>query len=202
MIIILETFLILIIAVHEFFPSLEAPVASFSVNPAKDEEGEPSLLFNYTGTGGAPTSCYWDFGDGDNSTEQNPKHKFTDPGVYNVSLTVTNKAGKSTVNTTVDGPPVAIFSANKTSGETPLKVNFTSNSTGNPIQYFWIFEPLGTEDWNSFRATGTALHTFHEPGNYTVYLVVFNNAGHNVSKKTVYINVTKNETDNGIRTIT
>lgn len=195
MIIILETLLISILAVHEFFPSLEAPVASFSVNPTKDEQGEPLLLFDYTGKGGAPTSCYWDFGDGDNSIEQSPKHKFIKSGEYNVTLTVINKAGKSTVNTTVYGPPVANFHADITSGETPLKVNFTSNSTGNPTQYFWIFETQEGKDWHSFHPVN-AKHTFKEPGVYTITLVVINDAGHNFSTKPNYITVYSNETDN------
>ncbi|MCB2202289.1 S8 family serine peptidase [bacterium] len=34
------------------------------------------------------TSWLWDFGDGSQSTEQNPSHEFTDPGAYTVTLTV------------------------------------------------------------------------------------------------------------------
>jgi len=30
---------------------------------------------------------YWDFGDGFASTEENPSHKYADPGNYMVSLT-------------------------------------------------------------------------------------------------------------------
>ncbi|MBN2519400.1 MAG: amidase domain-containing protein [Bacteroidales bacterium] len=36
---------------------------------------------------GNPTSWYWDFGDGNYSTEQNPTHTYSD-GIYTVSLTV------------------------------------------------------------------------------------------------------------------
>jgi PKD repeat protein len=31
---------------------------------------------------------YWDFGDGKNSTEQNPLHVYSKPGNYTVKLTV------------------------------------------------------------------------------------------------------------------
>ncbi|MEN6445086.1 MAG: SBBP repeat-containing protein [Candidatus Cloacimonas sp.] len=34
----------------------------------------------------------WDFGNGDNSNEQNPVYVYQDPGVYSVTLTVTNSA--------------------------------------------------------------------------------------------------------------
>jgi PKD repeat protein len=36
---------------------------------------------------GAPTTWYWDFGDGQTSSEQNPSHTYSSPGVYNVSFT-------------------------------------------------------------------------------------------------------------------
>ena len=35
----------------------------------------------------------WDFGDGSTSTEQNPKHTYLAPGVYTVTLTVTDDTG-------------------------------------------------------------------------------------------------------------
>ncbi|MDP3451645.1 MAG: PKD domain-containing protein, partial [Bacteroidales bacterium] len=40
-----------------------------------------------------PTSWSWEFGDGGTSTLQNPSHKYTTPGNYSVSLTVTNEHG-------------------------------------------------------------------------------------------------------------
>jgi PKD repeat protein len=41
------------------------------------------------------TSWYWDFGDGTNSTAQNPAHTYAS-GIYTVNLTVKNAAGTST----------------------------------------------------------------------------------------------------------
>jgi PKD repeat protein len=43
------------------------------------------------GTGNI-TSWLWDFGSGDSSAEQHPLYVYQDPGVYSVSLTVTNSA--------------------------------------------------------------------------------------------------------------
>jgi gliding motility-associated-like protein len=36
---------------------------------------------------------YWDFGDGNNSTEQNPLHNYADTGLYRVTLVVENQYG-------------------------------------------------------------------------------------------------------------
>ena len=52
------------------------------------------ILFIDIGTGGTPTSWYWDFGDGINSKHaMNATHTFNNPGVYDVTLTVINEAG-------------------------------------------------------------------------------------------------------------
>jgi PKD repeat protein len=40
---------------------------------------------------------YWAFGDGGNSTEQNPVHIYSHPGKYDVTLTVTNDMGNETI---------------------------------------------------------------------------------------------------------
>jgi len=40
-----------------------------------------------------PTSWSWDFGDGNNSIEQNPTHSYASAGFYTVSLTATNSVG-------------------------------------------------------------------------------------------------------------
>jgi len=47
-------------------------------------------------TGNNPTSWLWDFGDGSSSTEQTPSHTYTNMGLYDVSLTVTNEQGSDT----------------------------------------------------------------------------------------------------------
>ena len=49
----------------------------------------------FTDTSSGADSVLWNFGDGNTSTERNPKHKFYDNGNYNVTLTVTNSAGEA-----------------------------------------------------------------------------------------------------------
>ncbi|MDD5503144.1 MAG: PKD domain-containing protein [Candidatus Thermoplasmatota archaeon] len=44
---------------------------------------------------GTITSWLWEFGDGKNSTEQNPAHNYTTAGTYTVKLTLTSSAGKT-----------------------------------------------------------------------------------------------------------
>ncbi len=65
------------------------PVASFTADKTSIEaNGQVKFSDNSTG-GDQPFSSYhWDFGDGQNSDEQNPTHQFTTTGTFTVKLTV------------------------------------------------------------------------------------------------------------------
>jgi Zn-dependent metalloprotease len=47
-----------------------------------------------------PNSWYWDFGDGNSSTAQNPVHHYNSNGLYNVALTASNSFGAGSVTKT------------------------------------------------------------------------------------------------------
>jgi PKD repeat protein len=68
------------------------PVANFSwVNPSGG-------LVNFTDLStNTPTSWAWTFGDGGNSTAQNPNHVYAANNTYNVCLTATNIAGSNQI---------------------------------------------------------------------------------------------------------
>ncbi len=75
----------------------QAPVAAFTATPKK---GLAPLTVTFTdaSTAGsaAITKREWAFGDGGTSTEKNPVHVYTAPGMKTVSLTVTTKDGTHT----------------------------------------------------------------------------------------------------------
>jgi hypothetical protein len=58
---------------------------------------------------GNPTQWLWDFGDGQQSTAQNPPHSYDNYGTYTVQLTVTGPGGTSTEThqVTIDPAPTA-----------------------------------------------------------------------------------------------
>jgi PKD repeat protein len=70
------------------------PTAAFT---ASDTTGVTPLtiLFTDQSTNG-PNSWQWDFGDGNSSTEQHPRHTYQDGGTYTVGLTVENSHGSAT----------------------------------------------------------------------------------------------------------
>jgi PKD repeat protein len=47
-----------------------------------------------------PDSWSWDFGDGNTSTEQNPVHTYSEPGIYDIQLEVCNENGCDTFSST------------------------------------------------------------------------------------------------------
>jgi beta propeller repeat protein len=78
--------------------------------------------------------------------------------------------------------PVADFFANITSGNAPLIVLFTDNSTGSPNFWHWDFGD-GIKSKHALNAT----HTFNEPGTYDVSLTVTNENGSNTRIMPKYI---------------
>ncbi|MBN1194170.1 MAG: PKD domain-containing protein, partial [Methanomicrobiaceae archaeon] len=71
-------------------------------------------------------------------------------------------------------PPTAAFSADVTSGDAPLAVQFTDQSTGDaPLTYAWDFDNDGTVD----STEQNPAFTYNTPGAYSVSLTVTNVAG-------------------------
>lgn len=164
------------------------PVANFSATPLS---GVTSLQVTFTdGSTGSPTSWYWDFGDGTNSTQQNPKHTYSAVGVYMVTLTASNTAGSKTITkpsyitvTAAQQKPTASFNSNVTSGIASLSVRFNDTSTGAPNAWSWNFG-----DGQTSRVASPT-HTYTKAGTYTVTLTVQNTAGSSTTAKSGYIRV-------------
>ena len=122
-------------------------------------------------------SLIWDFGDGMNSTEQNPVHTYSEAGNYTVNLTASNENGTdskfATINVFEKSAPVlplANFSSNVTEGFAPLFVQFTDLSE-NATVINWDFGD-GTNSTEK-----NPLHTYNTLGNYTVNLTASNENG-------------------------
>jgi hypothetical protein len=83
----------------------EMPQPSFTgvYNPQTD-----SVQFFNTSTD--YSSLLWDFGDGTTSTDVNPMHQFAAKGYYDVSLTLTNICGDSTLIQSIENFPAGISS--------------------------------------------------------------------------------------------
>ncbi len=99
--------------------------------------------------GSGLSAWFWEFGDGGTSTLENPKHKYTTAGTFNVTLRVTNLSNckdSVTIPVTTHPTPVAAFSY--TGFFCPAgEVSFQDKSHGNGsaiVTREWIFQPGST----------------------------------------------------------
>jgi PKD repeat protein len=116
---------------------------------------------------------FWDFGDGNTSTLQNPAHSFSGEGTFNVCLTVTNFWGNCEdvfcSDIVIDIPELcqSDFAFN-TFANLPLTVQFTDLSTGIMTEWLWDF---GDGNTSAFQ---NPLHVFADTGIYQVSLSIQN----------------------------
>ncbi|MCK4607339.1 MAG: PKD domain-containing protein [candidate division Zixibacteria bacterium] len=144
------------------------PTAAFSGAPTT---GCAPLVVSFAdGSDGEIDSWSWDFGDGRQSGEQNPAHTYDRPGVYTVSLTVSNPEGSDRLVRSgyvrVSAQPLAAFSGLPVSGCRPLQVTFTNESTGDITSWAWDFGDGGTSDEQN------PTHVYETSGGFTVSLMV------------------------------
>jgi PKD repeat protein len=162
---------------------VSTPIANFTAKPVS---GPAPLLVQFTDTSdGHPNKWFWTFGTGEYSVQQNPYYLYKTPGIYTVKLTVYNEAGSDTINRTITVTTILVadFTANRTSGTSPLIVNFTDLSIGTPASWHWIFGDGG----NSSDQNPT--HVFASPGTYSVPREVANKNGNSTETKVGYITV-------------
>ena len=143
------------------------------------------------------TEWTWRFGDGAKSSDRNPVHVYEDPGTYSVSLLVTTSVGTDTeIKTafiTVSPPvgPNAEFSGTPRSGEKPLTVQFTDQSTpgtGTITSWSWTFGDGGTS------TAQDPSHVYGSDGTYSVSLTIQTSIGSNTETKSGYIVVSTGPT--------
>jgi PKD repeat protein len=138
-----------------------------------------NLTVDFTDTSDDPdgtiVSWSWDFGDGNNSTQQHPVHTYAADGTYTVSLTVTDNDALTddtskpvTVSGPVNTPPTADFNFT-IDGLTVIFTDQSSDPDGTIESWSWDF---GDGKTSSALNVG---HTFTAAGNYIVTLTVTDN---------------------------
>lgn len=156
------------------------PQASFTVQGACLNE-QPIVFTNTSSPGTIFNSTFWDFGDGNTSTQFSPNHTFAQAGTYRVWLFHENDAGcwdSVFSDITIDSIPTADFSALLVSGDTcslPQSYQYTNNSLG-AQGYLWDFDFINNPGtWTSTLVDPVFSYT--TPGFYTTALIAFNSLG-------------------------
>lgn len=122
-------------------------------------------------------SWYWDFGDGNTSTQQNPPpHNYAAPGIYEVKLVIRGLDGCESdtlrKQVTVGSKPVADFLIYDTCVGKPVRlVNQSTNQVGMITQWTWFVDGVAAAtDQQPILSVSTS-------GMHTVKLVVRSNIG-------------------------
>ncbi|MFH0967586.1 MAG: PKD domain-containing protein, partial [Methanobacteriota archaeon] len=163
-------------------PSCEI-IADFNFSPSS---GFAPLTVTFTDqSSGGPTMWSWDFGDGSTDMVASPTHTFTKAGTFTVKLTASSQMCGSVTQEKVITVSPCIIDANfvgvPTTGPGPLTVKFTDLSTGNPTMWNWDFGdgviPMESCSGDGCNNIASPVHTYLNPGTYTVTLTASNQNG-------------------------
>jgi PKD repeat protein len=185
----------------EYGGSRQTKIASFNFSI-------PSLTAQYSGSPvavcpggqvtftdqstGSPTSWSWTFPGGipGTSADQNPVVTYNTPGVYDVTLTVSNSFSNNvlTKNAYISCAAItADFFGSTTSVAVGNAVTFTDNTNCSPTSWNWSFpggNPASSTEQNPVVYYNTL-------GTYSVTLEATNASGSDIEEKSNYINVTE-----------
>jgi PKD repeat protein len=162
------------------------PTAAFTVErDAGNDTGAVAFRDASDDLDGEIVEWEWTFGDGATSRSQNPVHAYANEGEYAVGLIVTDDDGEASAafSRTVlveNSAPVAAF-ASPAAAIVGTSIAFVDESedpspNGSIVHVAWDFGD------GSFRAGGPAgdgvyVHTYADPGTYTVTLYVIDDDG-------------------------
>ncbi len=163
---------------------LNGPTASFSTSLTLCT-GDSAVFANLSTGNGTPLTTYnWNFGDGNSSTQVNPRHFYSTAGSYSVLLTAGNGtcSDDTTIVVNVNSSPVVSFTAVTTlvCGQTPV---IFSNTTAGTPGFFWNFG-----DGNSSSLVNPS-HIYSLPGTYPVTLIASQGTCADTLTRPAYITV-------------
>jgi len=163
------------------------PVANFTADPFNSAnqrvEGPAPLRVEFLDATNGPTSTFqWNFGDTNTSNAQNPTHIYETQGDYTVTLSVDGPMGPDSetktnyIHVTAPESPNANFNVDKPFGFAPHNVNFTNNSTGSHIQFYYY--DFGDGNWSQDENPD---HKYVLPGTYNATLTIAGASGFDLS---------------------
>ncbi|RLF42900.1 MAG: hypothetical protein DRN18_01485 [Thermoplasmata archaeon] len=109
---------------------------------------------------GTIVSYFWDFKDGHTSTEVSPTHTFSEDGIYNVTLTVTDDGGKTDtavcdIKIDTHTPPVTIAAVEGSKGNNGWYIS--------PVRIILSASDWSGVDYTKYNIDGGPWHTYTGP---------------------------------------
>ncbi|MFQ5884326.1 MAG: PKD domain-containing protein, partial [Thermoplasmata archaeon] len=179
-----------------FFKTVdERPTANAGTNKIVDEDIE--VLFDASNSSDdlGIVNFTWSFGDGSFGYEITQHHVYSNPGTYNVSLTVRDPFGNEDIDDLVvivrDNTPPQADAGDDKEGDVGEPLSFSaSNSTDNTgiAEFIWDFGD------GSVGSGKTLSHSFEKTGTYIVTLTVEDSEG-NIDMDQINVLITSRESD-------
>ena len=169
--------------------TLQDPTASATLS--NNNVTLPGATVSFTNTSTNATSYYWDFGDGNISTNTNPTYTYSTAGTYTVMLIASNGncPDDTTYFTVTVNPaapsPIASFSANTS---TPICVTDSfqiTNNSVNATSYVWSCNGGTFSSITAFEPT----ISFATSGTYTITLTASGAGGTDVSSTSINVTI-------------
>jgi len=130
-----------------------------------------TIQFTDVSTGNATlVDWQWQFGDGNTSMDQNPRHAYAAPGSYLVNLRVTDENGcysDKTVTLEIDQSPEANFNWDIVDCDTTFFTDFSNNNGTNIVAWAGQFDDPASGA-NNVSFIQNPSHQFTAAGNYHV----------------------------------
>ena len=176
---------------------LAPPLADFAVSL----EPAPPFTVKFTDISSGQVDSYsWNFGDSplgyaSPGSDATTTHTYAQAGIYTVRLTVTNSGGSDSMAREiavgqysvelVPPNPSAMADADVFSGTAPLEVHFTDASV-----YYTTSKYYPTWDFGdgTYSIEANPVHTYTQPGTYTVTLAATNLGGTDYDSLTITVN--------------
>jgi len=150
--------------------SVRKPVAIFTT-PKDTVCRDAPVLFNSVSVGRGPLRYDWDFGDHQTDTGIHPTHRFKDTGFFVVRMIAHDTVGCADTfrHTLYSNAPAAAFSLSDSLSVCPTIIVQFHDSSFRAVSYRWNFG-----DGNGPVLLPNPQHTYHGPGQFNVYEVVYN----------------------------
>lgn len=162
------------------FDVFDPPEAAFTNTSNFCANSEITFTDESIDNGNPVTAWHWDFGDGQSSIEQNPKHSYINPGLYTVVLKVENssscEAKAFSRNVLIQPVPAADFSFSQP-GCNNAGITFTDLSSAAPgkiVKWTWDFGDGNSAEKNN---PDPFVYQYAGGGSYLVKLKVTNEFG-------------------------
>lgn len=156
---------------------------SYGCQPLYVEFNESGSIYNQY--------YHWNLGDGTFSNDKYPEHNYEIPGVYDVSVTVTNSFGCTSDTSelqmiSVYPKPTALFIADPEIVSIIKPIVYFTNLSGGADSYLWSFgDSTASEETSPYHYFPVA-----PTGIYTIFLIAISDMG---CRDTVYNEITVKE---------